>query len=83
MIYTGKLGRGCVVDDELEMEDVFVLDTSVIIEDPRCFFNLGRKWVIVPTAVIGELDGLKRSTDSIRPSSTCKAPAAILLCRKV
>jgi hypothetical protein len=31
MVCTGKLGRECGLDDELEMEDVFVLDTSVII----------------------------------------------------
>jgi len=72
MIYTGKLGREFGVDDE-EMEDVFVLDSSVIIEDPDVFFNLGRKWVIVPTAVIRELDGLKRSTDSKKAGAARRA----------
>ena len=52
------------MDDELEMEEVFVLDTCVILEDPDVFFNLGPKWIVVPTAVIRELDGLKQSRDS-------------------
>jgi PhoH-like ATPase len=61
------------MDDELEIEDMFVLDTSVIIDDPDIFFNLGRKWIIVPTVVIRELDGLKRSSDTKRSGAARKA----------
>ena len=61
------------MDDELDKEDVFVVDTSVIIDDPDVFFALGQKWIIVPTAVIGELDGLKRSRDSKKASAAKRA----------
>ena len=61
------------MNDELEMEDAYVVDTSVIINCPDIFFNLGRKWVIVPTAVITELDGLKNSTDSKRANAAKRA----------
>ena len=61
------------MDDELEVEDVFVLDTCVILEDPDIFFNLGEKWIIVPAAVISELDGLKRSSDSKKAGAARKA----------
>jgi PhoH-like ATPase len=61
------------MDDELEMEKVFVLDTCVILEDPDVFFKLGRKWIVVPTAVIRELDGLKRSSDSKKACAARRA----------
>jgi len=61
------------MDDEIEMEEVFVVDTSVIIDYPDVFINLGRKWVIVPTAVIRELDGLKLSTELKKASAARKA----------
>ena len=61
------------MNDELEMEDVYVVDTSVTINDPDVFFNLGRKWVIVPTAVILELDGLKRHADSKKAGAARRA----------
>ena len=61
------------MDDELEMEDVFVVDTSVIIDDPDVFINLGSKWVIVPTAVIRELDGLKLNADLKKAGAARKA----------
>lgn len=61
------------MDDELEMEDAFVVDTSAIIEDPDVFFNIGRKWVIVPTAVIRELDGLKLRTNLKKAGAARKA----------
>jgi hypothetical protein len=55
------------------MEDVFVVDTSVIIKDPDVFFNLGRKWIIVSTAAIKELGGLKWSTDSKKAGAAKRA----------
>jgi rRNA-processing protein FCF1 len=42
---------------------VFVIDTSVLIEDPDVFYKLGSNEIIIPTAVIKELDGLKRHPD--------------------
>ena len=47
-----------------EQEDVYVLDTSVMITDPNVLCNLRRTRIFVPTAVIRELDGLKRSLNS-------------------
>ena len=73
MISKKEQWRTSSVNDELEMEDVFVVDTSVIIDDPNIFFNLGRKWIIVPTAVIRELDGLKLSTDSKKAGAARRA----------
>ena len=61
------------MNDELEMEDAYVVDTSVIINYPDIFFNLGKKWVIVPTAVITELDGLKLSPDLKRANAAKRA----------
>lgn len=40
---------------------LYVLDTTVLIEDPDVMYKLGDSIVVVPTAVIKELDGLKRS----------------------
>jgi PhoH-like ATPase len=61
------------MDDELEMEDAYVVDTSVIIDDPNVFFKLGQKWIIVPTAVIRELDGLKLSSNAKKAGAARKA----------
>lgn len=42
---------------------IFVIDTSVLIEEPDVFYKLGGNEIVVPTAVIKELDGLKRHPD--------------------
>jgi predicted ribonuclease YlaK len=42
---------------------IYVLDTSVLIEDPDVFYKLGDSEIIVPTAVIKEIDGLKKNAD--------------------
>jgi rRNA maturation endonuclease Nob1 len=42
---------------------IFVIDTSVLIEDPDVLFKLGGNEIVIPTAVIKELDGLKRHPD--------------------
>jgi predicted ribonuclease YlaK len=42
---------------------VFVIDTSVLIEDPDVFYKLGGNEIIIPTVVIKELDGLKKHPD--------------------
>jgi len=73
MISYKEANEAISMNDELEMEDVFVLDTSVIIDDPDVFFNLGRRWIIVPAAVITELDGLKHSNNSKKAFAARKA----------
>ncbi len=42
---------------------VFVVDTSVLISDPNVFFKLGSNHIVIPIAVIKELDGLKKSSN--------------------
>lgn len=42
---------------------IFVIDTSVLIEDPDVLFKLGGNEIVIPTAVIKELDGLKKHPD--------------------
>jgi len=61
------------IDEGLETENVFVVDTSAVINDPDIFFNLGRHRIIVPTAVIKELNGLRRSTVSRKASAAKRA----------
>jgi PhoH-like ATPase len=61
------------LDEDLEMENVVVVDTSVVMADPGIFYHLGRKWIIVPIAVLGELDGLKKSTDPKKSKAARKA----------
>ena len=41
---------------------VFVLDTSVIIFDPHCFRNFQENDVVIPIAVLEELDNMKKGT---------------------
>ena len=40
----------------------YVLDTTVLIDDPDIIRRLGQVNVVIPTAVIRQLDGLKNST---------------------
>jgi len=68
-----KARENSSIDDELETENVFVVDTSAVISDPDIFFNLGRHRIIVPTAVIKELNGLRRSTVSRKASAAKRA----------
>ena len=42
---------------------IFVIDTSVLIEDPNVLFKLGGNEIVIPTAVLKELDGLKKHPD--------------------
>lgn len=41
----------------------YVLDTSVLIEDPNVLYKLRGDEIIIPTAVLKEIDGLKRDPD--------------------
>jgi len=48
---------------------IFVIDTSALIIDPDIFYRLGDNLIVVPTAVIKELDGLKRHIDPDDPTA--------------
>ncbi len=43
----------------------FVLDTNVLLHDPKSLFHFSDNEVVVPLAVLEELDKLKRSSDEI------------------
>ena len=40
----------------------YVLDTSVIIHDPDCFYKFEDNGLFIPYVVLKELDGLKNSS---------------------
>ena len=42
---------------------IFVLDTSVIIHDPKAIFYFGKNDVIIPLGLISEIDGFKSGND--------------------
>jgi predicted ribonuclease YlaK len=46
---------------------IYVLDTSVLIDDPDVLYKLGVGEIVIPTAVIKEIDGLKRHPDPEEP----------------
>lgn len=47
----------------------FILDTNVLINDPRAFLRFGENEVVIPIIVISELDGLKKRNDSTGTSA--------------
>jgi predicted ribonuclease YlaK len=48
----------------LEMKKkIYVLDTSVLIEDPDALYKFKGNELVIPTAVIKEIDGLKKDHD--------------------
>jgi PhoH-like ATPase len=68
-----KQSRQNGLDKELELENVYVIDTSVVINDPDVFSKLGRHRIIVPIAVRKELNGLKLSTVTRKADAAAKA----------
>lgn len=46
------------------MKKKFVLDTNVLIHDPRAFFKFDEHEVILPMVILEELDNLKKRMDS-------------------
>jgi PhoH-like ATPase len=46
-----------------ESRKIFVLDTSVVIHDPQCIQTFGDNDIVVPLALISELDGFKTGDD--------------------
>lgn len=59
----------------------YVLDTSVLIEDPDVFYKLGRGDFVIPTAVIKEIDGIKRNPDPEEPKAKAARKVARTLDR--
>lgn len=47
------------------MQEIFVLDTSVLLHDPRAPFAFPGAEVVIPAAVVEELDGKKRDTGEL------------------
>ena len=56
-----------------QKQKTFVVDTSILIREPDIFYKLGQNTIIVPTAVIRELDGLKNNAVAATASSARKA----------
>ncbi len=47
----------------------FILDTNVLINDPRAFLKFGENEIVIPIIVISELDGLKKRNDTTGTSA--------------
>ncbi len=47
----------------MENNKIFVIDTSVIIHDPHAILQFGEHDIVIPLAVISELDGFKNGND--------------------
>ncbi len=47
------------------MNKIFVLDTSVILYDPQCLFRFDDNWVVIPIAVLEEVDHFKKELSEI------------------
>jgi len=62
-------------------QKIYVLDTSILIEDPDVFYKLGGSEIIVPTAVVKEIDGLKRHPDPKEPKAKAARKVARMLDR--
>jgi len=52
-----------------ENSKTYVLDTNVLINDPDVIYKLGANEIVIPTAVIKEIDGLKRHPDPDEPKA--------------
>ncbi len=65
----------------MNKKKTYVLDTSVVIEDPDVFYKLGDGDIVLPTAVIREIDGLKRNPDPDDPRAKASRKVTRLLDR--
>jgi len=50
-------------------ETIYVVDTSVLMADPKVLFRLRCSQIVIPLAVIKELDGLKNNKNKARASA--------------
>ena len=55
-----------------QKQKTYVVDTSVLIDEPDIFYKLGASEIVVPIAVVRELDGLKKSEVLATASSARK-----------
>lgn len=46
------------------MRKIFVLDTNILIHDPKCIYNFRGNDVILPIYVVEEIDKLKRNQNT-------------------
>lgn len=46
-----------------KQKNIYVVDTCALIDDPDIFYKLGESRIVISTAVMKELDGLKRNSD--------------------
>lgn len=46
-----------------DVRKIFVLDTSVVIHDPNCIKTFGDNDIVIPLALISEIDGFKTGED--------------------
>ncbi len=51
------------------MKKIFVLDTNVLLSDPRCIFKFSDNDVVIPLAVIEQIDHFKREQNEIARSA--------------
>ncbi|MBN1850650.1 MAG: PhoH family protein [Deltaproteobacteria bacterium] len=47
------------------MAEIFVLDTNVLLHDPKAFLEFGENEVVIPLAVIEEIDNQKKRQDEV------------------
>lgn len=47
------------------MEKLFVLDTSVLLQDPNCIFAFEENELVIPAVVLEEIDSKKRQADEL------------------
>lgn len=47
------------------MEKIYVLDTNVLLQDPRSIYTFGQNEVVIPAIVLEEVDSKKRNMDEV------------------
>ncbi|KGP92055.1 hypothetical protein N780_00190 [Pontibacillus chungwhensis BH030062] len=47
------------------MEKIYVLDTNVLLQDPRSIYTFGHNEVVIPAIVLEEVDSKKRNMDEV------------------
>ncbi|MBQ1929477.1 MAG: ribonuclease, partial [Bacteroidales bacterium] len=50
---------------EKKLPKIFVLDTNVILHDHRAIYNFQENDIVIPVAVIEELDKFKKGNDTL------------------
>lgn len=58
---------------------IYVLDTSVVISDPDVFYRLSDVEIVIPTAVVREVDGLKKHPNPDEPRALAARKVARIL----